>query len=142
MLNTLIGVNNNRIACCKYAERETSVKVFKDLFARLHDTSMNCRAELAYEVYKLGGVPKEETMATEEFLKAWNEVHAGFMNKDYKAVLNSFCYEEGVVVKTYENVLKKEESIPTWHQPLLYRQYQALVEDSIRMKNLRDAFAK
>ena len=142
VLNTLIGINNNRIACCSYAAREIALPTLKDLFSRLNETSVQCRQELAHEVYKLGGRPLEATLATDDFLNAWMEVYAAFSRRDHKAILDSFCHEEGVVVRTYQEVLCDENSVPSWHQPLLHRQYEALLNDSVRLKNLRNALIK
>jgi len=140
VLNKLIGVNNNRIECYHFANREINASVLKVLFSRLVETSLSCREELVKEVYKLGGKPLEGTMATESFMQAWLEVQSAVTRQDHLGILNSFCFEEGVVIKSYEDVLtREEEHLNSLQQRLFYNQYEILKSDAEKVKNLRDA---
>jgi uncharacterized protein (TIGR02284 family) len=143
ILNTLVGVNNNRIECYHFVATKTDISVLQVLFWRLTETSLQCREELVQEIHKLGGKPQDGTLGTREFFKAWLDVHAALSRQDHKAILESCCYEEGVVIKTYEQMLKNElDRIPGYQQQLLCRQYEVLRADSMKVNNLRNALVK
>jgi uncharacterized protein (TIGR02284 family) len=139
LLNTLIGVNNNRIECCRFANRQTRAAVLRVLFERLADTSLQCRDELIREVYKLGGVPHEGTLVTDTFLKVWLELETAVTKNDHLAILDSFTFEEGVVLKTYKEVLtKEEEHLNSLQQRLFQNQYEVISSDAGKLKNLKE----
>jgi uncharacterized protein (TIGR02284 family) len=137
-LNTLIGVNSNRIECFHYANKVAGNSILKVLFERLAETSETCLVELVREVYKLGGVPHEGTMATPDFVKAWNEIQSAVSRKDHLSILNAFCRQEGIVLKSYEDLLAQEQEI---FNSIQYRvcasQYEAIKSDAEKVKNLR-----
>jgi uncharacterized protein (TIGR02284 family) len=138
MLNTLVGINTNRIECYNFICAKTDISVLRVLFSRLTETSMICREELINEVYKLGGIPQKGTLATSEFLKAWLEVYNALKQQDHKAILDSCCNEEGVVIKTYGEMLEAaDEQFPSYQYQLLNRQYDALKADCEKVLNLR-----
>jgi uncharacterized protein (TIGR02284 family) len=139
LLNSLIGVNNNRIECLRFAGRLTDASVLRLLFSRLADTSIQCREELIREVYKLGGVPHDGTLLTGEFLSIWLEVEAAVSRRDHLAILNSFCLSEGVVISAYENALVTgEEHLNTLQRRLFHGQFLAIRDDAQKLRNLRD----
>jgi len=142
-LNQLIGVNNNRIECLNFAAMETDVSVLKVLFSRLVDTSIICREELVKEVYKLGGIPEEGTVPYFEFFKAWVEVKSAISRNDHRAILGSCAYEEGVVLRSYETVIRQgEEELNTQQHRLFSRQYEQLLADHERVHNLLGVLEK
>jgi uncharacterized protein (TIGR02284 family) len=143
LLNNLIGINNNRLECYSFAEKETDVAVLKVLFGRLLETSYICREELIHEVYKLGGIPEEGTVPYFEFFKAWVDVKSALTRNDHAAILNSCAYEEGVVLKSYENVLKTgQDAVTRQHQQIFNKQYEVLCADHEKVMNLRDVLVK
>ena len=139
LLNNLIGVNNNRIECYNFAANATDVTVLKILFSRLLDTSYFCREELAKEVYKLGGVPEEGTVPFAEHIAAWVDIKSALSRKDHAAILSSCDYEEGVVLKSYKNVLNVEDDKLTYQQQqIFHKQYDILRADHEKVRNLRN----
>jgi uncharacterized protein (TIGR02284 family) len=139
LLNNLIGVNNNRIECYNLAFKFTDVAVLKILFSRLLDTSFFCREELAREVYKLGGIPEEGTVPFAEHIAAWVDIKSALNRKDHAAILSTCDYEEGVVLKSYKNVLNTDEDLLTYQQQqIFHKQYDILQADHEKVKNLRN----
>jgi uncharacterized protein (TIGR02284 family) len=143
LINSLIGVNNNRIECFNFAASETDVSVLKILFNRLVETSYLCREELVKEVYKLGGVPEEGTVPYFEFFKAWVAVKSAITRNDHPAILDSCAYEEGVVLRIYENILRAgKEKINNYQDQMFHRQYEILRADKEKVNNLRGILSK
>ena len=143
ILNTLVGVNNNRIECYNFVATKTDISVLQVLFSRLTETSLQCREELIQEIYKLGGKPQDGTLGTREFFKAWIDVHAALSRQDHKGILESCCYEEGVVIRTYEQMMRREaDKIPGYQQQLLSRQYDVLRSDKEKVDNLMSVLVK
>jgi uncharacterized protein (TIGR02284 family) len=143
ILNQLILINHDRIEGYSYASRETDVAVLKALFSRLTETSLQFEEELCREVYKIGGRPQEGAIASVDFFKAWMEVMAAIGKNDHKAILNSCFYEEGVVIRTYEEALRiEDENITTQQQLLINRQYNLLTADQEKVKNLLDVLVR
>jgi len=142
VLNTLIGINNERIEGYNYAAKEIDATIFKVLFNRLTETSFICRHELIKEVQKLGGKPTDGIAPPGDCFRAWLDVISAVSRKDHKAILNSCTYQENVVIKSYEIALNQEEEINSQQQRLLNRQYDLLKADYVKVKNLLDVLVK
>lgn len=136
MLNSLIGIINERIEGCNYASNEVDAGIFKILFARLSKTSEQCREELIKEVQKLGGKPLGVPAGPRECFRAWMDVISAIGRNDHRAILDSFIYEENVVLRTYSEILSEEEEINSQQQKLLHRHYFLIKEDEEKIKNL------
>jgi uncharacterized protein (TIGR02284 family) len=109
----------------------------------LKSTSCYFREELCKEVYKLGALPEEGTMASPDIFKAWMEVMTAIGKKDHKAILNSCAYEEGVVLKKYEEaILEEDENITTLHYKLFSKHHELLLEDHNKVRNLLNLLVK
>ena len=141
-LNQLVEINNDRIAGYENAVKETDDSTLKSLFTKLAETSRKCREELAAEVQKLGGSPKEGTATSGKIYRLWMDVKAALTNKDRKAILSSCEFGEDTAVKAYEEVLQKTDEISTEHQYLLKKQYALIKADHDKVRNLRNALTK
>ncbi len=143
MLNTLVGINTNRIECYNFIAARTDISVLQVLFSRLTETSIQCRAELIDEVYKSGNKPQAGTLVTREFFKAWLDIHEALETDDHKAILDACYYEENVAVEAYEKFLQRaDDNMPCYLSQLLSSQYEMLKEDSQKVCNLRSALLK
>lgn len=139
LINSLIAVNNNRLECYRYASKETGASVLKALFSRSADTSERCRDELAREVYKLGGVPYEGTLATGDFMDLWLELQSAIGRKDHPGMLGSFSKEEGLVLRKYRYAISSGAAHLNRLQVELFNsQRLAIVEDAAKLGNLRE----
>jgi uncharacterized protein (TIGR02284 family) len=143
ILNNLIVVNNDRMQGYHYAARETDASILKELFSRLQESSWQFKTELCREVYKLGAAPVEGNVASPDFFKAWMDVMTAIGKGDHKAILNSCVYEEGVVLKKYEEALLEEDEHITTQQHLLFnKQHHLLLADNEKVKNLFGVLVK
>jgi uncharacterized protein (TIGR02284 family) len=143
MLNTLVGINTNRIECYNFIAAKTDISVLQVLFSRLCETSIQCRAELVDEVYKAGSKPQTGTLVTREFFKAWLDIHEALETEDHKAILDACFYEENVASDTYERfLLRADDTMPGYLRQLLASQYEMLKEDLQKVSNLRSALLR
>lgn len=142
VLNQLVEVNNDRIEGYEHAVKETDESTLKSLFTKLAETSRKCREELAAEVTKLGGTPKEGTATSGKLYRIWMDIKAALTNKDRKAILNSCEFGEDAAVKAYEEALEKTSDLTTEHQYLLKKQHALIKADHDKVKNLRNALVK
>lgn len=139
VLNTLIEINNDRIAGYETATKETEEADLKILFSGLKQTSENCNSELIREVTKLGGTPIEGTKTTGKLFRIWMDVKSALTGKDRKAILNSCEFGEDAAVDTYQKVLSDHlADITAEQQAMLNVQFSQIKADHNKVKNLRD----
>lgn len=138
-LNELIQINNDRIEGYTTASDETEDFDLKTFFSQLKSTSVHINSELRAEVSRLGGTPTDETRVTGKFFRAWMDVKAAITGNDRKLILDSCEYGEDVAKGTYQEILSNENQNLTEAQlAMLREQYQALVNDHDKVKNMRN----
>lgn len=138
VLNSLLEINNDRIAGYETAINETEDADLKGLFSALMQTSQKCKTELVAEVRKLGGLPVEGTKATGKLYRLWMDFKSALTSKDRKTILNSCEFGEDVAVGTYEKALRENESLTADQQTMVNTQFALIKADHDKVKNLRD----
>jgi uncharacterized protein (TIGR02284 family) len=138
VLNELVEINNDRVAGYEQASKETDDATLKNLFSSLGQTSRKCREELAAEVQKMGGTPKEGTATSGKLYRIWMDVKAALTNKDRKTILSSCEFGEDVAVKAYEEALQKTDDLHSEHQYLLKKQHALIKAEHDKVRNLRN----
>ena len=141
VLNSLITINNDRIAGYETAIDEVKDADLKSLFAQFIQNSRAFKSELMGEVDSLGGKPDEGTRADGKIYRAWMDFKAMLTGKDRKAILSSCEYGEDVAVNTYEKALK-DKDLHDNQVSLVTSQYNKLKADHDKVRNLRDATVK
>ena len=140
VLNTLIEINNDRIAGYETASKETEELDLKNLFSGLKQTSQKCKAELVSEVVKLGGTPIEGTKATGKLFRIWMDIKSALTGKDRKTILNSCEFGEDMAVDTYQEALRDNLlDITAEQQTMLNEQLAKIKAGHNMVKNLRDS---
>ena len=109
ILNSLIMLNNDRIAGYKVAIRETKDEDLKHHIIQFIETSKECKSELSAEVEKLGGKPEDMTRVNGKIFRAWMDFKSLVLNKDRRALLGSCDYVEYVALNFYEKVLASKD---------------------------------
>ena len=143
VLNTLIEINNDRIAGYETASSETEELDLKALFSGLQYTSQSCKAELVSEVIKLGGTPIKGTKATGKLFRIWMDIKAAMTGKDRKTILNSCEFGEDMAVDTYRKALRDNlEDITPEQQEMLNAQFLLIKAGHDKVKSLRDALVE
>ena len=139
VLNTLIEINNDRIAGYETASKETDETDLKNLFSELKLMSEKCKNELVTEVVNLGGTPIEGTKATGKLYRVWMDIKSALTGKDRKTILNSCEFGEDMAVDTYRKVLRNNlEDISVKQQAMLNAQFVLIKAGHDKVKGLRD----
>ena len=140
--NDLIGINNNRIECYSFASKQNNSGILRTLFGRLVETSLSCNQELITEVYKLGGVPREGTLGTSSFFRAWLRVHAALVNGHNGSVIDACHDAECIVRVSYSRImLSNWEYLNTLQKDMLSSQLQRMRYDFNQVSNVSMVFA-
>src|SRR5687768_18148 len=130
VLNSLIVINNDRIAGYQRAMDETDEGDLKSLFSQFIATSQKCKNELVAAVTRLGGEPAEGTREDGKLYRIWMDLKAAITGKDRKAILSSCEYGEDVAVHTYEKALKdKSDDLTSDLQNLVSSQHAEIKAD-------------
>ncbi len=138
-LNTLIEINNDRVAGYKTATDETKDTDLRMLFGELTQTSQENLSELRAEVKRLGGEPEEGTMLSGKIYRMWMDAKAALTGGDRGSILSSCEYGEDVALEAYDKVMETATDELTNDQlDMIRRQYTKLRQDHDRVKELRD----
>lgn len=143
VLNTLIEINNDRIAGYETASKETEEVDLKSLFLGLKQTSEKCNIELINEVVKLDGKPTEGTKTTGKLYRMWMDIKSALTGRDRKAILTSCEFGEDMAVDTYQKALRDNLSdITADQQTLINIQLGQIKAGHDKVKNLRGALVE
>jgi uncharacterized protein (TIGR02284 family) len=139
ILNSLIVLNNDRIAGYETASKEIQEDNLKTLFSEFQRTSLLCKKELSEEVIRLGGKPEEGTRIEGKFFRVWMDVKAALTGKNKHQILESCEYGEDAALKAYKEVLIQEyHETNNEEQNMLNKHYGQLKADHDKVKHLRD----
>lgn len=141
VLNSLITINNDRIAGYETAMDETKEADLRSLFTQFIQNSRECLSELIVKVQQLGGKPDEGTRADGKIYRAWMDFKAMVTGKDRKAILSSCEKGEDVAVDAYEKAMK-DKNLASNLMSLVRDQYNKIKMDHDRVRNLRDTIVK
>ena len=143
VLNTLIEINNDRIAGYETALKETEESDLKTLFSKLIQTSQKCKSELIDKISQLGGKPTEGTKTTGKIYRAWMDVKSALTGRDRKAILNSCEYGEDVAVDTYKKAIKdNSQDLSPELKNMLDAQFALIKGDHDKVRNLRNSLVE
>jgi uncharacterized protein (TIGR02284 family) len=139
VLNSLIEINNDRIAGYETALKETNEEDLKLLFFQFIQTSKLCNTELISEVLQLGGKPTEGTQTLGKLFRLWLNLKIAIRGRNRKSVLDFCEYGEDFAGEIYKKAIKNSnKDISTIQQLLLKSQYILIKTDYDTVKNLRD----
>jgi len=137
VLNTFIGINNNRFKSYMTASKQTDESDLITLFDGFQEKSQKCNAELVSEIQKLGGKPKKDSVAILLISRIW--MHLKLKIKDREDILNRCEYDADVTLKKYKKVLSTNiEHLTPKHQNMIKAQHQSIKKDHDTLKGLGD----
>jgi uncharacterized protein (TIGR02284 family) len=138
ILNSLIVINNDRIAGYETAIEETEDADLKARFREYIQTSQACKSELVAEVGKIGGKPDDGTRIDGKIYRSWMDFKSMVTGNDRKAILNSCEKGEDVALNTYQKALK-DKDLPATLNALVTNQYNKIKMNHNEVRDLRDA---
>ena len=116
VLNTLIGINNDRIAGYQIALHATEEYDLKGLFENFIQTSRKCKKDLMDEINKMGATAMESSILNGKFFSVWMDIKSALNGKDRNTILTSCEIGDDCAVKTYTKVLDQNEKDVTLFQ--------------------------
>lgn len=139
VLNDLIEISKDGEQGFKKAEDETSKPELKAVFAACSKDCTKAVQELQGLVQKFGGKPEDSGSLSGTLHRGWIELKAAVIGIDDHALLAECERGEDVAKKHYHNALEKE--LPPEVRALVEAQYQDLLKNHDRIRNLRDQTA-
>jgi uncharacterized protein (TIGR02284 family) len=112
----------------------------KEVFTAAAQRCAEGANELQEQVRRLGGDPDKHSSVAGTLHRAWVDIKAAITGKDEQAVLEECERGEDVAKKTYEKALVK--GLPNDIRSIVQRQYQGVVENHDRVRDLRNRYRK
>ena len=140
VLNTLIEINNDRIAGYETAADETQEADLQSMFSQFIKTSRRFKEELVTEVQKLGGAPTQETKTEGKVFRAWMGFKTVLTAHHSRSILLFSCeIGEEVVVDAYSNALSYHgKNLSAEQQIIISAQYATITDEYGQIKGRRD----
>ena len=141
VLNTLIGINNERIAGYQVASNATEEFDLKNLFEKFIQTSRKCKRELLGEINKMGVSAMEISILNGKFFSVWMDIKSALYGKNRYDILTSCEIGDGAAVKTYTKILDQNEKDLTLYQHTMINiQHTYLLVDYNKIKSICQSF--
>ena len=105
----------------------------------LKDRAQDCEraaSELQGLVRSWGGEPADSGSVSGRLHRHWIDAKSAILGKDLETILNECERGEDVAVSSYRDALKKE--LPPSVRSVVERQYQGVLQNHDRIKNLRN----
>ncbi len=112
----------------------------KKIFTAAAQRCAEGATELQEQVRRLGGDPDKHSSVAGTLHRAWVDIKAAITGKDEQGVLEECERGEDVAKKTYEKALAK--GLPDDIRSIVQRQYQGVVENHDRVRDLRNQYRK
>ncbi|MGH8564889.1 MAG: PA2169 family four-helix-bundle protein [Gammaproteobacteria bacterium] len=112
----------------------------KQVFAAAAQRCAEGANELEEQVRLLGGDPDKRSSVVGTLHRAWVDIKAAITGKDEQGVLEECERGEDAAKKAYEKALEK--GLPDNIRSIVQRQYQGVVENHDRVRDLRNRYRK
>jgi uncharacterized protein (TIGR02284 family) len=139
VLNDLIETSKDgEQGFLKAAEDATDPKL-KTLFADRAEECARAVRELQARVVQLGGKPEDRGSVGGALHRGWVDVKSALSSRDNHAILAECERGEDVAKKRYREALDKE--LPADIRALIELQFQGVIQNHDRIRDLRDQYA-
>jgi uncharacterized protein (TIGR02284 family) len=146
MSTNIVSVLNGLVETSKDGEKgflkaaeDTKDSTLKQLFAdRAEDCARGAR-ELQDVVQRIGGKPHTGGTVSGALHRGWVDVKSAVTHRTDHAILSECERGEDMAKKNYREALDKE--LPADVRAIVERQYQGVIENHDRIRDLRDQYA-
>lgn len=139
VLNDLIETSKDGEKGFRKAAEDTKNATLKQLFADRAEDCARGATELQGVVQRLGGKPETGGSVSGALHRGWVDVKAAVSHRTDHAILAECERGEDVAKKSYRDALDKE--LPADVRAVVERQYQGVIENHDRIRDLRDQYA-
>jgi uncharacterized protein (TIGR02284 family) len=107
LLNDLIKINDDRIACYQRAINETTHldTDLKDLFSEIIKEGNQYRQQLLEKIEELNGNPKNRITISGLIHRAWQDLKVTFIGNTRSAIVGFCSYNEEIAQQSYKAAL-------------------------------------
>ena len=138
-LNDLIEISRDGEAGFRKAAEDAHSSELKTLFASRAAEISAAVLELQTQVTALGGKPEDSGSVSGALHRGWLSLREAVTSRDDKAILEETEKGEDVAKKNYHDALEKE--LPADVRAIVERQYQGVLQNHDRVRDLRDQYA-
>jgi uncharacterized protein (TIGR02284 family) len=139
VLNDLIETSKDGEKGFRKAAEDTKTASLKQLFADRAEDCARGATELQGIVQRLGGKPETGGTVGGALHRGWVDVKAAVSHRTDHAILAECERGEDVAKKNYREALDKE--LPADVRAAVERQYQGVIQNHDRIRDLRDQYA-
>lgn len=139
VLNDLIETSKDGEKGFRKAAEDTKTASLKQLFADRAEDCARGATELQGIVQRLGGKPETGGTVGGALHRGWVDVKAAVSHRTDHAILAECERGEDVAKKNYREALDKE--LPADVRATVERQYQGVIQNHDRIRDLRDQYA-
>ena len=139
-LNDLIETSKDGEYGFKTCAEDVKDLELKQVFTAAAQRCAEGANELQEQVRLLGGDPDKHSSVAGTLHRVWVDIKAAITGKDEQGVLEECERGEDVAKKAYENALAK--GLPDNIRSIVQRQYQGVVENHDRVRDLRNRYRK
>jgi len=140
VLNDLIKINNDRIACYKQVLNNGSLdKALTGFFERMINEGGERRAELINKVKELKYDLKKNVNLPGIIYRVWMDLKGSFMGNTRDAVIRFCMYNEEVTLHTYKAALNLSEKIDDDVKELITGQQNGLKNTYELIRSYKEA---
>jgi len=139
VLNDLIMINNERIACYKQAMAQTN-NVHNDLKALFEEIILEAEGfknELIAKLEEFNIDPKNTITLSGMIHMAWQELKATFIGTSHNATISFCIYNEEIALQSYGAALNLSNGAATGIRSMIERQHEMLNETYQLIKKSR-----
>ena len=139
VLNDLIETSKDGEQGFRKAAEDTKDVQLKALFTTRAQDCASAIAELQSEVSRHGGTPETSGSMTGALHRGWLDLKAAVTSHDDHAILAEVERGEDAAKKNYRHAL--DEALPADVRMLVEKQYQGVLQNHDRIRDLRDQYA-
>ena len=141
VLNDLLRINNDRIACYERAmENEKNLDMdMKQMFRKIIDETNINKQQLIGRIRKLSRDPKDTTTLSGVLHRAWTDLKVTLIGNTRNAMINFCLYNEEITQHTYRAALNMPDKIEADVRELIEQQHQGLKKTYEEVKECREA---
>ncbi|MBI0331414.1 PA2169 family four-helix-bundle protein [Burkholderia plantarii] len=140
VLNDLVETSKDGQLGFEKAAQDAHDPQLKTLFQTRAADCARSVGELQALVQQLGGDPKTGGSATGALHRGWVNLKSAVTDRSDHDILSECERGEDAAKKRYHDALEKEE-LPVEVRALVERQYQGVLQNHDRIRDLRDQFA-
>lgn len=141
VLNDLVRINNDRIACYEQAmsdDKNLDIDMKKMFKTIIEETNHN-KQQLIGQIRKLSRNPKDTTTLSGVLHRAWTDLKVTLIGNTRNSIINFCLYNEEITQHTYRAALSVTGKIAADVKILIEQQHEGLLKTYEAIKACREA---